>query len=460
MPLLDCNEDALRLILECLGPADLAVVCRVNPYLRHLAEPVLYSTVDLSFRDIKPPPIDLFLRTILQRPELAARTRHLSLSGTRPDIFQFPHVTPEPLTNLSAREAAVSFIKRVQLPYRDEWVAGLQQGTLDAYMALVLSQLPRLRVLLLGSYKPAGRGLLGAVLRTILRLDGTDPEYTIPEIRTRLDELQSFALHPSYDDHQSRTRWNTGDAFALFYLPAIRSLSLFVRDTTRVPPGFPWPIATPPSARELVSLRMMGLRELYLGHILSAAPRLRSLQWQWAFSPKTRGALSSPVVDLGLVMSALSNVKDTLTKLVVPATWEESTPAPQLSLQGSLRGLASFEHLTKLLMPMVFFTGFTLPARQGLGRCLPPSVEDLRLTDQLYDLVQDRVEWGEGRVMTRVICAYLEQVESFTPRLRKLTLQLRISRWHDRPLPGFDIRELAAEAGIEFQVVRPQPWPE
>jgi len=461
MPLLDCNEDVLRLILDCLGPAPLAVVCRVHPYLRHLAEPVLYSTVDLTFHGDKLPPVDLFLRTILQRPDLAARVRNLSLSGTHPHILRFPGHVPKPLPDVSGREAAIAFIVDTQLPYREQWIEGLLDGALDAYMALVLSQLPRLRALRLGCYyKPSGRGLLGAVLRAMAGVDGPDSDSSIPGIQARLDQLQSFSLDPDVHHHQRRTRWNTEDVFSLFYVPAVRELSIFVRDKLLAESEVPWPVATPPSARELVSLRIMGIRESQLRHVLSATPALRSLQWLWSFSSKTRGAVSSPVVNLGHVMSALSHVKDTLGKLVVfTAAHESSSISSQLSVQGSLRPLAAFEHVRKLVMPMVFFTGFTLPARQGLGRCLPCNLEELKLTDQLFDRVQDRVEWGEGRVMAREICAYLEQVESFTPRLRKLVLQLQISRWHDRPLPGMDIRELAGRAGIEFQVVRPRLWP-
>ncbi|KAK3897207.1 hypothetical protein C8A05DRAFT_39247 [Staphylotrichum tortipilum] len=296
------NQDVLCLALDLMGPAELAAVCRVHPYLRHLA---VYSSVTLTFTSKKVPQINLFLRTILHRPDLAVRTRELSLSGG------------------------------ARLPYRDAWVEGLQKGALDAYTALVVSQLPRLRVLRLGPYRLFGRGFLGAVLGSILCLDGSGAECAVPEIRTRVDQLHSFSLDCFLPHQQGMTKW----------------------------------------------------------------------------------------------------------------------------YGGSLRALTGIEDLTKLTMPIIFFTGFMLPARRDLGDCLPCNLEELKLTDQLYDKVANKVKWGEAREMTRVICYFLERVESFTPRLRKLLLLLWISRWHDRPSPEMDTRQLAGHAGIEFQVLRTQPWP-
>ena len=89
---------------------------------------------------------------------------------------------------------------------------------------------------------------------------------------------------------------------------------------------------------------------------------------------------NSPLVNLDQLMPVLAQVTETLTELRITGVSLCGTPP---RLQGSARALAGYDQLTKLFIPLVFFTGFALPLRSGFGNCLPRNLEELTLTDDL-----------------------------------------------------------------------------
>jgi hypothetical protein len=86
-----------------------------------------------------------------------------------------------------------------------------------------------------------------------------------------------------------------------------------------------------------------------------------------------------------------------------------------------------------------------------VGRCLPYNLEELTLTDDLYIDSDFNERWDEAG-HTGTIVTWLEDMESLTPRLRKLCLVLQacdgeISR-EDLEV-RVKIRKLAERAGID-----------
>ncbi len=173
MTLLECNGDVLRLILESLAPADLRSVCLVHRCLRSLAEPLLYCTVELAFTGkqghIQPQSITAFVRTLLSRPELAAHIRTLSCrDGTSQPRCMWLGKAPKLSVSDMDLRVAVSFVEGTRLSYRDRWIEELHRGTLDAFVALLLSRLPRLRRLYLEAPFSMEIQLTGLVVRSIV----------------------------------------------------------------------------------------------------------------------------------------------------------------------------------------------------------------------------------------------------------------------------------------------------
>ncbi len=454
MNLLDCNEDALCLILGYLAQADLDSVCLAHPHLRRLAEPVLYSTVEIEVLDCPqaaPPPIPSLVGTILRRPELAAHVRTLSLKGGHPSRWGGGD---RRVPKLVAREPdlleAISFVERTGLSYRGTWSEELRRGTRDAYLAVLISQLPRLQRLHLGCGFFIENGLIALVLRSILCDSHSDS--SINGIPTTLNQLHTVTLK-GYRSRDDRSIRNTANALPFFYLPSLRKMSLFIDDP--LVPTLPWPTAEPPSPSSLTSLKVLSMRESHLGQLLAALPQLRSLSWQWVFDPDFEDQFNSPIINLDQLMPALAHVRETLTELTIVASCSyanrAATPFP-LQVQGSARALAGFDHLTKLVVPLAFFTGFAVPIRgERLADCLPRNLEELTLADDLYIDTDGNEEWDEP-AYTRSIVAWLAGGRASTPRLRKLCLVLMCEdgevdfEWLD---VRNEIRELGRRMGID-----------
>ncbi len=313
MNLLDCNEDVLFLILGYLAQADLNSVCLAHPHLRRLAEPVLYSTIEIEFPDFSqaaPPPIPSLVGTILRRPELAARVRNLSLKGGHPNLWGGGGLH---VPKLVARESdlleAISFVERTGLSYPGTWSEELRGGSRDAYLAVLISQLPRLQRLHLDDGFFVENDLKALVLRSILCDSHSDS--SINGIPTTLNQLHTVTLKGE-NYRRDRSIRNTANALPFFYLPSLRKMSLFIEDP--LVPILPWPTAEPPSASSLTSLKVVSMRESHLGQLLAALPQLRSLSWQWVFEPDFEDQFNSPIINLDQLMSALAYVRETLTE--------------------------------------------------------------------------------------------------------------------------------------------------
>ena len=139
------------MILGCLAQADLGSVCLAHPQLRLLAESFLYSAIEMTSPRFANPPIPSDVGAILRRPELAAYIRTLSFKRGHPNLWGGGGQT---VPKLSVRESdlqeAISFVDKTHLSYSGTWIEELRQGTLDAYLAILISQLPHLQRLHLG----------------------------------------------------------------------------------------------------------------------------------------------------------------------------------------------------------------------------------------------------------------------------------------------------------------------
>lgn len=445
----------LRLILDCLSQHDLCRVCLAHPQLRHLAEPPLYSKLELYYDQEKYSthhPITSLIRTILRRPDLGPRVRSLSCSRGKCAKDTKSLRIPVRETDL---EEALSFVEKTGLAYRDTWKKKLRQGALDAFLAVLLTQLSRLRSLYLGHAFSCKADLVTLVLRGMLF--ESHPERPIPGISsTTLHQLQTVSIHRFIESAQ-----NAESVLPFFYLPSIQSISAAIPNAPIS--AFPWPTPQPPSAPTLRVLYLSYLREAHLGPLLAAAPRLHTLHWQWRFDPDVAvDASNSPTADLDLIMSALTPLRDTLTELRITAFCAYSTqafiPLP-LRVRGSMAPLLThFHQLRTLSLPLVFLTGFELPVRaRALAACLPRAIEELTLTDDLYVDVDTEEPWDATghAAAVRDWLALAADVRASAPRLRRLRLLMRGENGEvcaeERVVRG-EIRELARAAGIELVV--------
>ncbi|KAM7200753.1 hypothetical protein V8F33_003684 [Rhypophila sp. PSN 637] len=350
MNLLNLSGDVMRLILHHLRQSDLPTLCLTHPDLRQLARPVLYSSVQLpsGFLKNQPHPLPSFLRTILSQPELSRRIRRLSFVN-RHRLEGFWYVTvPKFQVSPSDMEAVVQFVKNCQVPYRDFWIEALQAGTVDAWLAVLLLNLPSI------DYLRIDQGLL------------RESEFVGRVLRSYLCDTP-----PSLDPSPIR---NTPNMLLVFYFPSVERVSFWIDDPAD---EFRWPTSNPPQALGLKSLKVQGLSEAQLGKLLSATPSLHSLKYTREFFlvSTLHPLVLQPIINLQTLGISLAVVKDTLTKLQIKARDHSISRGvhgnTRLRFEGPTRFLclAEFHQLKVLEVPSEFIMG--CPAMPVLEDNLP-----------------------------------------------------------------------------------------
>lgn len=153
-----CPEDVWHCIMTFMAQADLRNLCLVNTSLRNLAEPYLYSDIHLVWpgrlikgrRDNRPHCITLLIGNILRRPHLSPYIRSVSLIGAsfRDPFYQGR--APKVVVAESDLSEALAFVAKTGVPYRELWSQELRNGTMEAFIAVLLAQPLRLTDLSMG----------------------------------------------------------------------------------------------------------------------------------------------------------------------------------------------------------------------------------------------------------------------------------------------------------------------
>ncbi|QIW98322.1 hypothetical protein AMS68_003840 [Peltaster fructicola] len=145
------NEDVLYDILQRLGRKDLASACLIDKSCQAIAEPLLYTRFDCRWEwcSVWPTPIITFLNAILRRPALAKHVRVLNFTGKR--ASSQPLDCQPPLIPIKALdiEAASRAVMTTGVSFMDEWRQQLSDRSMDALVALVVSQTPMITHLIL-----------------------------------------------------------------------------------------------------------------------------------------------------------------------------------------------------------------------------------------------------------------------------------------------------------------------
>ena len=470
MNFLDLNVDVKRLILDHLSQPDLLRICLTHPQLHQLARPVLYSSVELpsGFGPNASHPITSLLRTILSQPEVARHIRRLSF------ISNHTHTTngvwtrnvekaPKFPVSPSDLEAAAQFVKECEVPYRDSWIDALQTATMDAYLAVLLVNLPSVDYLRIEPTLLIETEFVGRVLKS--SLCDMPPSLVLPAGHpASLQVLRHLSLYRS--DYSPIP--NTPNILPVFYLPSVKKMTIHVDDPAD---EFRWPTSTSPQAFGLESLEVEGLHEAHLRNLLSATPSLRSLTWTREYSVESvysAGPLvPGPIISLHTLRTSLAVVKDTLTKLEIRARdhsvgdrLTDRNRSTNLSFSGPLRSLclAEFEHLKVLEVPSEFIMGF--PASSALEDNLPPNIEDLTIS-----MEASWSFWHEWDFDSLSESPYIQGILKWLPGAKHHTPNIRKFSYldHSSGYLGYDetddqdhlaakqqIQEVASSAGIEY----------
>lgn len=183
-------------MFQFLSSAELHALCLVNKICRTLAEKFLYSEIQMTWLKAgSPPPITQLLRTLLSRPQLAAYITTVHLDSNLYDHWEFQCKIPKLPVSGAELDQPITFIRGTGAPYSDLWVQELRQGSIDAFIALLLAQLSNVRCLYLANDFTRQTALVGMVLRSA----SCEPvNYGLPDFRHLRDVS---ILKPNGEDH-------------------------------------------------------------------------------------------------------------------------------------------------------------------------------------------------------------------------------------------------------------------
>ncbi|CAG8371532.1 unnamed protein product [Penicillium salamii] len=413
-----------HMIFSLLSPSDLQAASLVNRDLRILAEPFLYACIEWTWTATQTPPIAQFLQFIVQRPEVASFVHELIMSGDLFDCkwhdykYQSQKLqVSEDITNQLVRHA-----KSIDVPYTKDWIQELHAGSMDAFTALLLSQLPNLNYLHLSENFVRESRWIGMILRLSLC------EFLHNHISSfaHLREVSVQCPCQGFDIRGHTDTRNTESVLPFFYLSSIERLSLSIDNPTT----FTWTGKCPPSPSRLTSLDLTMMREGHLGQLLSVTRGLQKLKWVWTYRPEIEDRFVTDIVDLDQIVMDLSHIQETLTDLTIGARssgWPDDLCPPTLSLSGSFN-LSGFHTLERITIPIPFMLGFSPTSGMvHLGEYLPKSLEWLTITDDLC--FQEEWEWGYDS--THLV-------------------GVRLRDWQPEMIDG--LKELALESAVHIQV--------
>lgn len=430
-----CPGEIQLVMLDFLSFDDLKRLSLVSKPAHNLAEPRLYSHVVLSWTSRAPRLVPL-LRSILHKPSLGHSVHSLRLDGVcRSKGWTLKDCEPPPLSvSALPTTLAVDHIRSTGITDADGWIKELEQGALDAVIALLVSMLPNLETLHLGPDYTIRSFRLGMVFRSALQVNGDNGNEQLPSFQC----LRGVRFSGKSREWLHRESNNTADVLPLFRLPAVDWLSVSIDN----PKSWPFEI----SASNVTSLELFRLRERWLGDLLAPLTSLKKLKWRCDYWTKLDNDANQDFIDLDITVKALQHLSGTLIDLAIEI---ESNPdwhigefdPPEYELRGSLRGLETLHHVKNLALPWNSLTGQTPDTTASnlvvMAQVLPAGIEVLELTGDVMEY--DRYGW-EDEILLEIIKAWLENrgVRSLLSKLRHIVLPIVLNScvWQDVKIEG------------------------
>jgi hypothetical protein len=448
--ILQCPAEILGLIVDHLSASDRAAMCRAHSYLRAITEPRLYSTVEWTAETPYWPHMLQFIHTIIRRPQLADFIKCVLLTRNTPEWTQNDNRNEVPKLPISEvdLDGLADCVKAFEVSYSDQWIEALKQGTMDAFIALLLSLLPNIEGFHIGRGFSRQTHFIGMMLRS--SLCETLKANRLPCFQ-KVSSANIVCNDPGDNDGEYKDLKNTDDVLPLFYLPGAVFYTLLIDN----PVIFSWPGANPPNATKLRSLRLMMLREGHLGHILSATPNLQKLDWEWLYRPDLRDAFVTDTIDLDQISEDLSHIRDTLIELSVTGKYSGchvEPETPRIYFNGSFNTFSNLNILKVLEVPLPFLVGFSRDEWHSvrIEDALPKSLEWLIIMTDMMDYEQ--FQWTDLDVLD-LFQRWLEDWKNLTPDLRGVRFHRNRSfceLWG--PAVKKDYVDLGVRAGISIVI--------
>lgn len=425
-----------------LSKKELSILSRTSTRLRATIEPILYREITWQWQRDLPhqPPIHLLVRTIISRPDLVMYIKKLDLGGVKPRTAwkkKYPctkYYQPaarsttcsvwdaDSLSSFRSTEmhATEELILSLSPPSKDLWLAELKRGNVDVFVALLLSHLPSLQHLTLGSDFQTHTPFLGEVMAGN---HGLTPKQPLPALQSVTYGKNNNIIQ---DVNVGYYDVDLNQVLPLFYMESLRTLNMSL-------PPLPihWPQnVVPKSLLTSLVLNQSQVSEENLGHLLMATPQLRSLEFHFHFDMRSEGRRERKHWDYYVCKrldNSLAHVTETLERLVLSVKFSSLQSAVALGgFQGMNHKVQSLKHFKKLkqcVIPFIVLLDWYYDANIAMGDLFPSSMERICFTD---DLGIEGGEWTDDEFFLP-IQSYLERRGPHELQLTSVSLEFNTS---------------------------------
>jgi hypothetical protein len=450
------------LIFTHLSSQDLLALSATCRALHAIVHPVAYHHITLTWdnspsQPSKAPVLQRLLRTLIEKPELASRVKKLDLRAKNcmrdfSDQGKFKVNVPENEVELDDAELTFfqSVVRDLGLMDKGTWDASPDHGTQRHFtmLGLLLAHCPQLEQLHMSVALLLPHEWFESLVHQGLISGGRKAAWMRGLKKFRLTcDPGSETFEPGFLGLEKVFLWP-------FCLPVVEELEIAhledpvsLADMNAAESNGEdytakwWPIDTPPSLTNLTSLRLTrcSAEPHTLDLVLRQTPSLRVLELDRIQHPV------HAAFDLDTLKAALLHVAPMLERLSV--RWqiypiqEIDVPAgmrlvdsPPLSAVGRLGNFMAFSRLTDLEISLPTLFGAEDPKAgvfYPLSAVLPPTLQTLIITDDLYDFRDFRRYLQDAEAMA-IFERYLVgdgegagEWKTSTPRLKKFVFDHR-----------------------------------
>ncbi|KAM0418760.1 hypothetical protein ACHAPT_012270 [Fusarium lateritium] len=454
--LVDHPQEIVDSILQWVSPKDLCTLCLVNKSFYIVAQPRLFAKIEWEWDTKKAPPVAILLRSLLEKPALGDYVQVAILNGENTGTWRdVGRARATPQFDDSGVDALVAFVKSRALPrrYANNWIKGLRSSRInfkmDAYITCLLAMLPNIKHLRLEPAFAYHSHLSSRIFRVALSVFPRQNKPNLP----LFEQLRVVAYLRRIFEHPSRKSRGVDSLTPLFYLPTVHQLSASIENT----PYWKWP-EHKPTLQTLTTLDLTDIQARHLGTILAETKNLNTLRWGWGGWPEASSSLDGMQwINLTEMMASLQHVQKTLVSLeITESRLIRDDRPPQMGLRGSLEGLAAFETLKSVKLPLVFLAGLVAPIPPDppapIYESLPATVTNVTLSGEF-----SRTGGWRGDSLLGVSSLWMENVKTATPRLQRLEWVMTkrmATEWHDNPQLESSILAACGRAGVNFGVAQ------
>lgn len=436
---------------DWLRTHDVCSICLANKQLRAVAQPYLFTRIEISSAYQAPAPsisVAFLARALHRRPDLAAAVQSITLTT----VVARRARTIGDQEGDDLKEYLAQAARQLELPFAANLAEEIDDARVDCFVTIALALTPNITSLSLQGPFAENTEILSTLIMHSSPI-GNPNDKTHP----LLQRLRQVTYHPKLSMLRTVAFSNMLDVAPLLYLPSLERLDLMMEHHSTVP----WPIASPPDLSKLTHLTIAYTHADTLGTILKLTRALQYLDWTWVVRNEPSGA----VINLhALGKALLQSCATTLRTLKLGGEAEDFMDRPTVAI-GCLGDLTWLQRMTSLV-ELQITPRFLIKIEWQLGRaldevdtyrltlpvheCLPPTIRRVCFTDDFDNLAKAYTTKADELAAIR---EWWQVKETVSPLLEEFTLRLGMEEvvWSQRQKDA--LRDLGAEFGVRVRII-------